>query len=70
MSLAKDLGKVLVYQLLEYAKDEEKMADFWEWAEDKANDTDTGWDDMAVSAAKTAWPSLVEMAEDFIDGMD
>lgn len=52
---------------LDYLRDEEKMESIWEYLEDRASDTDTSFDDLAVSAAQSVFPSLIEMLSDYLE---
>lgn len=63
----KNIAKVAIEQILEYARDEEKMEPVWDWISEKADDTDTSWDDVAVASVKSIWPYAVDMAEEYAD---
>jgi len=64
------LLKAIAGVALDFADDQEKMEAIWEWAEDRAKDTDTSWDDVAVASAKAVWPHLVEIADRYFDELD
>ena len=67
MDLIKQIAKPLVKAAFEYVQDEENMEAIWDWAEDKASSTDTGWDDVAVASVKAVFPSFIEIAEGPVD---
>lgn len=74
MDLAKRIIRPLADACFEYLRDEERMEAFWDWADQRANDTETTWDDVAVGALKAAAEPAIDIAEDFVyewlDGPD
>lgn len=66
MEIANRIFRAIASAALEFAANEERMEAVWEWAESRANDTETHWDDTGVAALKGVWPTVIDMLDQFL----